>query len=61
MFATVPASFTSTVTGSCARPVASACFSSSAIAACTAGESMSPCTTTFAGSAFPGKASCMRS
>ena len=61
MFATVPARFVSTVIGSNARPPASARRSSCAIAARAAGvRTLDALTTTFAGSAVPGKACCWR-
>ena len=62
MFATVPALLTSTVMGSNARPLASACRSSSAIALCTVGVvTLGASTTTLAGRAEPGNACCIRS
>ena len=61
MFATVRALLTSTVIGSCARPLASARRSSCAIASRTAGAlTFGALTITFAGSAVPGNASCIR-
>ena len=62
MFATVPASLTSTVIGANARPLASARRFSSSIALCIAGvRTLGASATTFAGSAEPGNACCIRS
>ena len=60
MFATVPASLTTTVIGSCMRPLASARSRSRSMAACIVGSFTSGAlTTTLAGRAVPGNASCM--
>jgi hypothetical protein len=61
MFATVPARLTASVIGSCARPLASARRSRREIASRTAGAfTFGALTITFAGSAVPGKACCIR-
>ena len=61
MFATVPAVLTSTVIGSYIRPLASARLRSCSTAASTAGAcTLGALTTTFAGSAVPGNACCIR-
>ena len=61
MFATVPALLTAIVIGSCARPLASARCSSREIASRTAGAfTFGALTITFAGSAVPGNACCIR-
>ena len=61
MFATVPALLTAIVIGSCARPLASARRSSWEIAERTAGAfTFAALTITFAGSAVPGNACCIR-
>jgi hypothetical protein len=61
MFATVASLFTSTVTGACMRPLASARCLSWSIASRTSGAfTFGTLTTTFAGIAVPGNACCIR-